>query len=343
MDRPVLMATTVPVPMRPAPRGSLSRPRLRWAAARTIRTFQLRRERGSAVILAMLLAALAAAVAVSVFADQQRWSRNVEHRRDHVQAQAIAVAGVQWARQILQDDARTTVIDHLGEPWAIPLPPIPLENGDIRGVIVDAQGRLNVNALGSSDRASAVGRKRLERLLAQRGGLAGTLDAIADWIDADAIARAGGAEDGYYATQAMPSLAANAPALHVAELAAVRGVAPAALVAAEPLLAALPQGTPTNVNTAPPEVLAAIVDNLSGSALATLTASRAQKPFATVAEFRARLPAGATLAEEDALSVKSEYFLVSVEARQGITVARARALVRRAGGVSPAVVWQIVD
>ena len=62
--------------------------------------------RGAAIILAMLIAALAAAVAATVFADQQRWGRTVEHRRDQVQAQALAMAGVQWARQILDDDAR---------------------------------------------------------------------------------------------------------------------------------------------------------------------------------------------------------------------------------------------
>jgi len=54
-----------------------------------------RHVRGAAVVLAMLLAALAAAIAATVFADQQRWSRNVEHRRDQVQAQALAMAGVQ--------------------------------------------------------------------------------------------------------------------------------------------------------------------------------------------------------------------------------------------------------
>ncbi len=83
----------------------------------------------------MLLAALAAAIAATVFADQQRWSRTVVHRRDQVQAQALAMAGVQWARQILYDDARRSAIDHLGEPWALTLPPIPLENGEIRGAI----------------------------------------------------------------------------------------------------------------------------------------------------------------------------------------------------------------
>src|SRR4051812_27956955 len=111
--------------------------------------------RGAAIVIAMLLAALAAVVAATVLADQQRWTRTVLDRRDQVQGAAIAMAGVQWARQILYDDARSTAIDHLGEPWALSLPPIPLDNGEIRGAIVDAQSRLNINALGD-DSASAV-------------------------------------------------------------------------------------------------------------------------------------------------------------------------------------------
>ena len=315
------------------------------APARTARSRTRRpaHAHGAAIVVAMLVAALAAAVAVTVFADQQRWSRAVLHRRDQVQAQAIAIAGIQWARQILQDDARTTPIDHLGEPWAVPLPPIPLENGDIRGAITDAQARLNVNALGAPGTAAAVERGRIARALASQGGIASAVDAIADWIDADDIARTAGAEDGYYATQPSPGLAANGPVVRVAELAAVRGVGLAPLAAASPLLAALPPGTPTNLNTAPPEVLAAIVDRLDGAGLGTLVASRTRKPFQSVAEFRARLPAGATLPSEEALSVKSDYFYVTVEARQGATVARARALLRRGGGTTPLVVWQVVE
>ena len=57
------------------------------------------RMRGAAIVLAMLIAALAAAVAATVFADQQRWLRTVEHRRDQVQAQALAMAGVLWTRR----------------------------------------------------------------------------------------------------------------------------------------------------------------------------------------------------------------------------------------------------
>jgi general secretion pathway protein K len=301
------------------------------------------RERGAAIILAMLIAALAAAVAATVFAEQQRWSRRVEHRRDQVQAQALAIAGVQWARQILDDDARRSQIDHLGEPWALSLPPIPLENGEIRGAISDAQGRLNLNTLGTAGTSADATRARIARLFARRHGPTGALDALADWIDADGIVRAAGAEDEFYAAQPVAGLAANAPAVRVAEFATVKGVTPPMLAAVEPFVSALPPGTPVNVNTAAPEVLDAIVDNLTAEGLAALISGRTKKAFTTIAEFRARLPEGAVLAGDNELSVQSSFFYVTVEATQGATRARARALLQRRGDAWPAIVWQVIE
>ncbi|HVN34862.1 MAG TPA: type II secretion system minor pseudopilin GspK [Casimicrobiaceae bacterium] len=303
----------------------------------------LSRARGAAIILAMLIAALAAAVAATVFAEQQRWSRTVEHRRDQVQAQALVMAGVQWARQVLDDDARHSDIDHLREAWAIPLPPIPLDNGEIRGAIVDAQGRLNINALGGNGTTADLERRRIAALFAQRGGPTAALDAIADWIDADTSVRDTGAEDAYYAGLPVPGLPPDAPVVRVAELVSVKGVTAQSLDAVAPFLSALPADTPVNVNTAPPEVLATIVDGLDGDRLAALVADRAAKPFTSISDFRARLPKGASLASDSTVSVKSGYFYVTVEARQGETIARARALLRRSSGAPTAIAWQVVE
>ena len=299
--------------------------------------------RGAAIVLAMLLAALAAAVAATVFADQQRWSRTVEHRRDQVQAQALALAGVQWGRQILYEDAQHSTIDHLREPWALALPPIPLDNGQVLGAIVDAQSRLNVNALGTANARSDVERERIVRLFTQRGGPVGAIDAIADWVDQDSLVRDGGAEDAFYAARKAAGLAGNAPILRVAELAEVKGVTASTLAAVMPFLSALPVGTPLNVNTASPEVLAAVVDKLDGEGLAKLLAARAQRPFNTPAEFRLQLPSGTTLAGDETLSVKSDFFYVTIEARQGATLARARALLQRRTNAWPDVVWQVIE
>jgi general secretion pathway protein K len=301
------------------------------------------RHGGAALILAMLIAALAATVAVALAAEQQRWFADVGNRRDQVQAQSLALAGVQWARQILQDDARRSTFDHLAEPWALPLPATPIADGEIEGRIEDAQARFNLNNLASDAVLGATERARLARLFSGLGVPAATLEAIADWIDADTSPRPGGAEDGAYAQLAAPALTANAPLVRAAEIAGVRGVPERALNGLLPFVTALPAGTGLNVNTASAETLTAALPDLAGEALATLVADRARKPYSTIAEFRARLPDGVALSDESAFTVSSRYFLVSVRSRQGEAVALARALLKREGSDWPMVVWQTLE
>ena len=52
---------------------------------------------------------------------------------------------------------------------------------------------------------------------------------------------------------------------------------------------------------------------------------------------------GAVVANESGLDVKSNYFLVTVVARQGDTRAQARALLERGKGAWPTVVWQTLE
>jgi general secretion pathway protein K len=302
-----------------------------------------RRAGGAALIVAMLVAALAATVAVSLAAAQRQWFASVEQRGDQVQAQALALAGIQWARQILFEDARATGIDHLSEPWALPLPATPVENGAIEGRIVDAQGLLNANTLADAGAPGVTERRRFETLFARRGWPPAALDAIADWIDSDDVARENGAEDAWYAREPSPMLTADAPLVRVAELAPVRGLSAATVRALAEYVAALPSGTRLNVNTAPPDVLAAALRGLDDDRLAALVADRAARPFASLADLRARLPDGASVDDENALTVSSSYFLVTVRARQGATQAQARALLRRGGGGWPSVVWQTIE
>ena len=305
-----------------------------------VRTALKRRVRGAAIILAMLIAALAAVVAVAVAAEQQRWFSDVSNRRDQVQAQALALAGVQWARQILQDDARNSVIDHLGEAWAFPLPRTPLENGSIEGGIEDAQGRFNINNLAFDDGLGKEEKARLARLFAQRGIAPRTVEAIAAALQSPA--GTGGAQS-LGAPPPPTALPRNLRPVRAAELAAAPGVGSRDVRQMLPFVVALPAATVLNVNTAAAEVLSAAIPGLSADALAALVAERARKPFTTLTDFRSRLPSGATIPNETALGVASNFFLVSVRARQGATLAQARALLRRDGRDWPIVVWQVLE
>jgi general secretion pathway protein K len=301
------------------------------------------RLRGAALVLAMLVAALAATVAVALAAEQQRWFADVGNRRDQVQAQSLALAGVQWARQILNEDARGGPLDHLAEIWAYPLPATPIANGSIEGRIEDAQGRINLNNLALANAQGTTERMRMVQLLSARGADAALLDAIADWIDADASPRANGAEDAYYEQRSPTALPANMPLVRAAEMASVRGASAKAWAALADDVVALPAGAALNINTARPDVIAAAIPGLAGDKLAAFVADRVGKPFTTMAELRARLPRDVTLPEAASFAFGSSYFLVSVRSRQGDAIAQARALLKRDGREWPSVVWQTLE
>ncbi len=126
---------------------------------------------------------------------------------------------------------------------------------------------------------------------------------------------------------------------------AVRGADPGSVTRLLPFVSALDAPASVNVNTAPPEVLAAVVGGLDAAGAATLVASRAQTPFATIADFRGRLPRPDLVVDETLIDVRSDWFEVSIEARQGDTLARARALLKRASTANtwPLVVWEVVE
>ena len=302
-----------------------------------------RHARGVALITAMLVAALAAAVIATLASGQSQWMRTVELRRDQVQAQALVLAGLTWARQVLQEDASAGPYDHLGETWSIPLPPIPLENGAIEGRVIDAQGLVNLNNLAGDGAISRTEHRRLARLFAQAQLPLTAIDALADWVDSDDEGRDGGSERAGYAEMRPARLPPNAPLLRSSEAALVKGIDAARFAVLAPYVTALPATTTLNVNTAPREVLNAAVNGLDDASLTALLADRTRKMFTTAAEFRARLPAGASIDDLGAIGVGSDYFLVTVKARQRETIAQGRALLKREGTSMPRVVWQTIE
>ncbi len=106
---------------------------------------------------------------------------------------------------------RRSQIDHLGEPWALALPPIPMEDGEIRG--------RDRRCAGTAQRQRARPRRRIGAGAdAPCGALRATgragqrrLPSLSDWIDEDRAVRDAGAEDAFYLAQPVPHLAANGP------------------------------------------------------------------------------------------------------------------------------------
>jgi general secretion pathway protein K len=298
------------------------------------------RQSGVAIVLAMGVVALAAIAATAMMVTQSTWSRHNELGADHVQAQALVQVGVDWTRALLADDRRSSNVDTLGEPWALRLPPIPVENGTLAGRIEDQQGRFNLNNLVRDGKVNLAQLAHFQALLSILGLPPALGDALVDWIDADDLPYSqAGAEDAFYLGLPSPHLAANQPLMDVAELALVRGFNDSVRLRLRPFVAALPVFTAVNLNTAAPEVIAAVVEGLDLDGARALVEKRDRSYLRDRADFLSRLPGGARAAPAD-IGFASDYFLVQLRVTVGDAQARSEALLARTDGNWPAIVWR---
>ena len=298
------------------------------------------RQSGVAIVLAMGVVALAAMAAAAIIVSQSTWARQVELTTDHIQARAVLLAGADWARAVLSDDRRLGSVDHLGEPWALRLPPLPVENGELVGQIEDQQGAFNLNNLVTQGKINVAQLAHLRNLLATLGLPDQLADALADWIDEDGQPQPrDGAEDAYYLALDPPYVAANRPLIDVAELALVRGFDDNVRARLRPYVTALPGLAAVNVNTAPAEVIAAVIDGLDLSGAQLLVAQRDRAYYRSSDDFLRRLPRGAEAAAGD-IGVSSDYFLATLRVSIGGAQARGQALLARGASGWPEIVWR---
>src|SRR5687768_10890893 len=156
-------------------------------------------QRGAAVVVAMGVVALAAIAASAIVVSQSVWARQSQLANEHLQAQLMLRAGVDWTRAVLSDDRLISNVDHLGEPWAARMPAMPIEKGELAASIGDQQGLFNLNNLVQDGKVNATQLVYFRRLLAVLNLPATLADALVDWIDPDSVPQPQeGAEDEYY-------------------------------------------------------------------------------------------------------------------------------------------------
>ncbi len=293
-----------------------------------------RAQRGIALVTAMLIVAIAAAIAAQIAFAHQIWFRQMENVADRDATDWLRRGALHWASLALLEDAAQNPIDHLGENWAMALPTLPVEGGAIKVSIEDAQGRINLNSVEDATNLRVLQRLleglRLDPLLA---------NAVADWIDSNSEARAGGAEDIDYLNLDPPYRAANRPMASVDELRLVRGFDAQTVKALLPYVTVLPVATNIiNVNTAKPKVLAALVDRLDLPTAERIAEERLGKPFNNTSDFIKKLPPGPA-PPTAGMDVRSNYFLVTLDTSIGRLERRSEALLQRDASRSTTVIW----
>jgi general secretion pathway protein K len=296
-------------------------------------------------------------------------------------AQWFLLGAVDWARLILREDARAgnrggDQVDHLGEPWALPLAEAKLStflaadkqntedapDAFLSGQITDAQSRYNLRNLIEP----SVDFKREQRTLSRLMGFVGargsaaalavalrqsappTATAASDAQTGNAPKAGAGTGTGPDAsarpTQPSGNPADGPPVVVPAspdpplmpervEQLAWLGVDAETIRRLAPYVTILPVRTPVNLNTAPKEVIAAVLD-VDPADAERLVQARQRSPFRDVQQAVELLPPNAQRSLEGSqnsqrASTQSSYFEIRGRLRLQDRVVEERALVVR--------------
>ncbi len=295
------------------------------------------RQRGVALIMAVLIVALATMLAVNVtfrgMLDQRR-SANLFALDQGFQ---VALGAEAWAADILRQDAQESQTDHFGEAWAKSLAALPIDQGvgTVEGRLQDLQGRFNINNLVFADgttNAKAV--EQLERILTMLEIEPTWAAAMADWVDADVQPGfPDGAEDSVYTGQNPPHLAANMPITRASELMVLPEFGAERFLRLQPYITALPVGTPLNVCTAPGIVLDSLSATQRQFSLNPEDLAQRRKAicFPTLEDLRGTLGQADYDLIKDTLSESSTYFRATVWVTIGTTQFTLYSLLARGG------------
>lgn len=303
--------------------------------------FRFQRQRGIAIVMAMLVAALATALAAALAASSDIGLSAMRGRQNHAQAVLLARGGVDYARAILAEDAKRTGYDDLSEPWATPIPEFQTEEGILSGALFDRQGCFNLNNLVSNGQANQRAYSAYRRLLALLGLDDGLALKLMKWYGVDPNATNPTAPT----TPATPAIQASSRQLADFEnLISVRGYDVATLDRLKQFVCVLPGNTAVNVNTTTPEVLAAILPGLDIGAAQRLTGSGKAAAYRNLADFTQALPADVSVTNTAvSLSVNTNYFLVNIVATVDNARARQNVLLYRNSTAWPQSVWQTLQ
>ena len=295
-----------------------------------------RPQRGAALLMAMVVVTVVASLAGTMVWQQWRSVQAESAERARLQARWVLLGALDWGRLILREDARGSQIDHLGEPWAVPLQEARLstfladgrENLEdnpalqafVSGAIIDAQSRWNLRNLVVNGALSAKGLQTLERvcLAADVGPTVATL-----------IAQ--GIQRSWLPAQAERSRGPEPQGLSPERLSDLQwwGVAAEDIERLRPWLTVLPVPTPLNVNTATALMLSVALDGVDLALAQRIVQARNATPFKSTEQVLAMLPRSDEANRATGLSVQSNFFELQGRLRLGDRVFEERQMVER--------------
>lgn len=292
-----------------------------------------RRQQGAALLIALVIVTLVVSMAASMIWQQWRAVQVEAAERARMQSAWILSGALDWARLILREDARSGRPTALTEPWALPLAEARLStflaadtsnaedapDAFLSGRIVDAQSRFNLNNLVQDAQIQPVELAVLQRLFDNIGVAPDLAQRIAD-----------GLRDAVAPPSAEGSRTAQPPLLprKLSQLAWL-GIDEGAIAQMQPYVVLLPARTTVNVNTAPREVLAAVIEGLDLASAERIIQRRQRNAFRTPREVEVMIPPKKL--DDARVGVLSNYFEVTGRLRLEDWSLEERSLVQRVG------------
>ena len=239
------------------------------------------RQRGVALIIALILVALAAVLATKLTFDGFLERRRATGIIAAEQALQFTMGAEALAADVLVQDAQASPnVTTLAGIWAQPSPPYPITPesnpegepiGTLQGQLEDMSGRFNLNnlaRLGGTDGKTQDPQplEQFQRLLVSVGLEPKWAGIARDWIDADDVpGNPDGAEDQIYTSQVPPYRTGNWPLMSPSELMNMPGFGADRYRKIAPYVTALPTARAViNLCTAPAQVIESFADSLNG-------------------------------------------------------------------------------
>jgi general secretion pathway protein K len=235
-----------------------------------------KRQRGVALIIALVLVALA-----TILATKLTYDGFLERQRTTGMLAAEQSLEFNYGAEALASDVLSQTnlaMVTLNDPWAQPAQPFPItpQNdpegepiGTLEGSLEDMQGRFNLNSLGRytpDGKPDPVPLEQFQRLLAIVGLEPKWAGMLRDWIDADQdVSSPDGAEDSVYLGQTPPYRTGDYPMLSATELMNLPGFGIDRFKKIAPYVTALPDAKSTiNPCTASGPVLESLSPQFAG-------------------------------------------------------------------------------
>jgi general secretion pathway protein K len=304
------------------------------------------RQRGAALLTAMLTVALVASLASAALWQQWRQVEIEIAERGRSQTAWMMTGAMDWTRLILREDAisaKGAAADHLGEPWALPVQESKLSTflsqdqqwreGDaevfLSGQITDAQSRMNVMNLVEDGQISPPALARFAALFERLGLPLAELQTLAQQLQASLQANK---VDQASTNRATPNPGPAALMPQQAAQLVWLGLSPGTVAALQAHITVLPEATPVNLNTASAEVLSAVLPGMDLASARQAVTQRQRGHWASLNAAREALGPNGRLLDDKQHSVQSRYFEVQGRMRIDNVVQQETALVQREGG-----------